>query len=186
MQITKKEIMIVGGVVVLIVIVVLVGFWLYGNGGLFSGSTQSLESGNLPATSTTSGPPPGPVPVGTTVPNEGAANTPANVAVPVVQAPANPSGDTTYRSFNINIKGGAYSPSTVIVKEGDIVNLRLTAVDANYGFAQSDYGFNTAIAQGKTKTIQFQAVQVGDFAFYCPSCGGPSKGPVGHIIVTAK
>ena len=74
----------------------------------------------------------------------------------------------------------------MVVKQGDTVNLELTAVDANYGFTQPDYGFNAAIPDGKTQTIQFQALNVGNFTFYCASCGGPSKGPVGHIIVVAK
>jgi heme/copper-type cytochrome/quinol oxidase subunit 2 len=120
------------------------------------------------------------------VPNKGAANAPANVAVPVVQAAGNPAGSVDYRSFNISIRGGTFSPDTVIVKQGDTVNLEFTAVDAAYAFTQPDYGFNTPIAEGKPQTIQFQALQTGNFAFYCASCGGPSKGPVGHIIIMPK
>jgi len=101
-----------------------------------------------------------------------------------VQGPGNPSGSVSYRSFNITIKNGAYSPNTVIVKQGDTVNLVLTAVGANYAFTQPDYGFNAQIPEGGTKVVQFEAVQSGEFTFYCGSCGGPSKGPVGHIIVT--
>jgi heme/copper-type cytochrome/quinol oxidase subunit 2 len=74
----------------------------------------------------------------------------------------------------------------VIVNQNDTVNLELTAVDAAYGFDQPDYGWNTAIPKGKTQAIQFQALQPGDFIFYCASCGGPASGPVGHIIVVAK
>jgi len=126
------------------------------------------------------------VPSNVTVPNKGASSTPAGVAVPVVQGAGDPSGDVSYRSFNISIQNDAYTPNTVIVNQGDTVNLELTAVDAAYGFDQPDYGFNAAIPQGKTQTIQFQALQTGSFTFYCASCGGPSKGPVGHIVVVAK
>ena len=66
---------------------------------------------------------------------------------------------------------------------GETVNLSVTAVDANYSFTQPDYGFNDMIAKGKTQTIQFQAMASGNFSFYCSSCGGPLKGPVGHIII---
>jgi heme/copper-type cytochrome/quinol oxidase subunit 2 len=92
----------------------------------------------------------------------------------------------SYRSFNITVQNGAYSPDTVIVNQNDTVNLELTAVDAAYGFDQPDYGFNSAIPKGATKNIQFQALQSGNFLFYCASCGGPASGPVGHIIVVAK
>ena len=121
-----------------------------------------------------------------TVPDKGASSTSANVAVPVVQGPGDPSGNVSYRSFNIAIQNNAYTPNTVIVNQGDTVNLELTAVDAAYGFTQPDYGFNAAIPKGKTQTIQFQTLNTGNFTFYCASCGGPSKGPVGHIIVVAK
>ena len=71
------------------------------------------------------------------------------------------------------------------MNQGDIVNLEITAADANYGFTQPDYGLNASIVKGKTQQIQFQALQSGNFEFYCGSCGGPAKGPVGHIIVNA-
>jgi len=57
-------------------------------------------------------------PAGTSVPNAGAVNTPSNVAIPAVQSAGDPSGNVSYRSFNIKIDGGAFSPNTVIVKQG--------------------------------------------------------------------
>ncbi len=126
------------------------------------------------------------VPANIAVPNEGAANVALGVAVPVVQGAGDSSGNVSYRSFNIDIQNGSFSPDTVIVKQGDTVDLELTAVNAGYEFTQPDYGFNTPIAKGTTQRIQFQALQSGNFIFYCASCGGPSKGPVGHLIVVAS
>jgi heme/copper-type cytochrome/quinol oxidase subunit 2 len=191
MNVTKREMWIIGGAVVLVVVAIVIGYAWRGNSGAGSNaansSTQSAST-TAPHTgvaalvaSTTAA-----VPPGTTVPNKGATSTPSNIAVPVVQGPGNPSGSTSYRSFNISIDGGAYSPSTVIVKQGDTVNLEMTAVDASYAFTQPQYGFNAPIAKGKTQTIQFEASRTGDFTFYCASCGGPSKGPIGHLIVTAN
>ncbi|HEY5220973.1 MAG TPA: cupredoxin domain-containing protein [Candidatus Paceibacterota bacterium] len=188
----KKKIIIevVVGVVVLIVVVVIIVYALHGKGGAVSNATQPSNRAQSTSTplarlaaltsSTTAA-----VPAGTVAPNKGSTSTPSNVAVPVVQGPGSPSGDVSYRSFNISIDGSAYSPNTVIVKTGDTVNLEMTAVDANYAFTLPQYHFNDPIAKGKTQTIQFQASGVGDFTFYCGSCGGPSKGPVGHLIVTA-
>ena len=186
MHVTKRELWIIGGAIVLIVVAIVIGYAVRGNGGGGSAAqTQTAGTGSAtpvaPASPTVT-----PVPANTTVPNKGASSTPANVAVPVVQSAGNPSGNVSYRSFNISIDGGAYSPSTVIVKQGDTVNLELTAADANYAFTQPNLGFDIPIAKGKTQRIQFAALQVGDFIFYCASCGGPSKGPVGHLIVTAN
>jgi heme/copper-type cytochrome/quinol oxidase subunit 2 len=192
MHVTKREMWIIGGAVVLVAVAVFVGYALRGGG---SGSNQLTGSGSgandltptNPSSSSSGIPMVTAVPANTVVPNKGATTTPSNVAVPAVQSPGNPSGSVSYRSFNINIENGTYSPSTVIVKQGDIVNLRLTAVDANYGFTlPGSYGFNLQIPQGKTQTVQLQASQTGDFLFYCASCGGPSKGPTGHLIVTAN
>lgn len=184
----KKKIMIVIALVVVVAILVFAGYEWRTN-------TPATSTNPAPASSSNSGVTAAPassvvtrtsVPANTVVPDKGATGIPANVAVPTVQGPGDPAGNVSYRSFNIKIENNVFSPSTVIVKQGDTVNLSLTAVDANYGFTQPDYGFNASIAKGQTKSAQFQVLQSGDFIFYCGSCGGPSKGPVGHIIVTAN
>lgn len=191
MSVTKKKLLIIVGIVALAIVAISFGYWL-GGGGTTSSSEQSSGVGastglpGTPASSTSPGiPAVAAVPPNTSVPDEGATDAPPDVAVPVTQSAGNPAGTVSYRSFNISIDDGAYDPSTVIVKQGDTVNLELTAVDANYEFTQPNYGFNDSIMKGETQTIQFQALRSGDFTFYCESCGGPSKGPVGHLIVTA-
>jgi heme/copper-type cytochrome/quinol oxidase subunit 2 len=185
----KKKIMIVTVIaVVILAVIVFAGYEWRTN-------TPATSTNPAPASSSNSGVTAAPassvvtrtsVPANTVVPDKGATGTPANVAVPAVQGPGDSAGNVSYRSFNIKIENNAFSPSTVIVKQGDTVNISLTAVDGNYGFTQPDYGFNAPIAKGQTKNAQFQVLQSGDFLFYCGSCGGPSKGPVGHIIVTAN
>jgi heme/copper-type cytochrome/quinol oxidase subunit 2 len=147
-----------------------------------TGSTGSAPGGTGASVSITRS---NVVPAGVVAPNKGATAL-ADVAIPVVQGSGDPSGNVDYRSFSIAIQNGAYTPDTVIVNQGDTVNLEITAVDGNYGFDQPDYGLSATIAKGKTQIVQFQALAPGNFTFYCPSCGGPSKGPVGHIMVVAK
>jgi heme/copper-type cytochrome/quinol oxidase subunit 2 len=184
MDSTKK---IIFYTVVIVVVVALLAWavW-YGKHPGGAGLSPSSNSGSTGASTTSTSATRAAVPANTAAPNKGTSSTPANVAVPAIQGVGDPAGNVDFRSFNIAIANGAYSPNTVIVNQGDTVNLEVTAVDAAYGFDQPDYGFNAAIPQGKTQTIQFQALQSGDFTFYCVSCGGPSKGPVGHIIVVAK
>lgn len=181
----------VAGIIIIIVVVIAVvcaAIWYWhsvrsvpSGVGTASLGVNSFASSTTPTSSTR-----GAVPANTVVPNKGATSTPVNVAVPVVQGAGDVAGNVSYRSFNIAIQNGAYNPSTVIVNQGDTVNLEITAVDAAYGFTQPDYGFNATIPKGKTQTIQFQALQTGNFTFYCASCGGPSRGPVGHLIVASK
>jgi len=132
-----------------------------------------------------------PVPANVNVPNAGDKNVPSGVAVPDIQTSAHPSGgSSSFRQFTISAKNDAenndvFDPATVAVKKGDIVDLEITAVNKNYDFTQPDYGFSAvAVPKGQTTRIQFQALNAGKFTFYCASCGGPAKGPVGYIIIT--
>jgi plastocyanin len=187
MDAKKKILIVIVLAVVILAVIVFAGYKWLSNTPTASNSVPASNSNSGATTATTSSTATRtPVPANTVVPDKGATGTPANVAVPAQQGPGDPAGNVSYRSFNIKIQNNAFSPSTVIVKQGDTVNLALTAVDANYAFTQPDYGFNAQIAKGQTKSAQFQASQSGDFIFYCGSCGGPSKGPVGHIIVTAN
>lgn len=120
------------------------------------------------------------------VPDPDSANLPSNVAKPQAVAPAGPGGDAKLRSFAISAKGNQFSPNTVIVKVGDTVHLAVAAMDKDYDFTQPDYGFRIPLPKGKAIPIEFQATAAGKFTFYCKSCGGPSKGPVGYLIVAAK
>lgn len=114
------------------------------------------------------------------VPDAGSENVPENVAVPqqVSSAPG-----FTLRKFALRIEDGKFSPDTVIVNVGDTVDLSITAVDGDYDFTQPDFGFKAAITRGTTQSIQFGATAAGQFKFFCASCGGPEKGPVGTLVI---
>jgi plastocyanin len=183
---TKKIISVV--VIVIVIAIIAVVWYRYPSGPVISGTPGSgtgVASSSTTPASTSASSTRAPVPANITVPNQGATGTPASVAVPTAQVAGDPSGSVSYRSFNISIQNNAFSPNTVVVNQGDTVNLEVTAVDAAYTFTQPDYGFNSPIAKGKTQRIQFQALENGQFTFYCGSCGGPSKGPVGHLIIVA-
>lgn len=131
-------------------------------------------------------PPPSPTraaaPQNVVVPEKGS-NVPANVAVPQTVAVASPNSSGNLRIFNIKVTGDAFIPDTIIVNAGDFPRLLITAVDKNYDFTQPDYGFRSiSIARGTTKTIDMGSTVSGQFTFYCASCGGPARGPVGYLI----
>lgn len=129
----------------------------------------------------------GAVPEGVTVPDKGATNVPANVAVPTVVGQTNTQSGAGFRGFDIMVKGDAFVPDTVIVKAWDTADMWLTAADKDYDFTEPDYGVNVALPRGQRTHIQFGVGgSAGKFTFYCKRCGGPESGPLGYLVVVAK
>ena len=179
--------MLIAAIVVVLIVVAIVlavvgpksGSNSPGNGpGAAAGTGKSIASSSAPVTRL-------PLPANVTVPEQGASST-GNVAVPQVESAAGPGSSAKYRSFNITLQNGAFSPDTVAVNQGDTVNLVITAVGGSYDFTQPDFGFNVPLPEGQGKPIQFEASASGKFIFYCSVCGGPAKGPVGYLLVAAK
>lgn len=171
-------------IIVVVVVISIIAFHAENNSAGDNANSDNSAPGQMPTLPDS--PTHTAAPADVSAPNEGGANISANTAVPYVQAPASPGNTASFRSFSLKIDNNAYTPNTIIVNQGDTVNLVIAAVDGNYGFTQPDYGLSSTIAKGKTQTIQFQALESGKFTFYCATCGGPAKGPVGYLIVTAN
>ena len=166
-------------VAVIVIVIVVAGVWFYLGGGFGGVSAPAAPAGG--GTETRSD-----APSDVVVPDVGATNVPANVAVPQNVAPAAPGVSAKFRSFEIKVDGGKFVPDTLAVNVGDTVNVKITAVDKDYDFVQPDYGFSFPLPKGIQKTLEFGATTEGKYTFYCSSCGGPDKGPVGYIIVVKK
>ncbi|MGC9046981.1 MAG: hypothetical protein ACP5IC_02615 [Minisyncoccia bacterium] len=91
-------------------------------------------------------------------------NVPSNIAKPsnVVTA-----GGTSLRQFTIQAQGGKYIPSTIVVNEGDVVNISLDAVDADYNIFIPDFGITIIASKGATGRGQFSAFPFGQYKFVC-------------------
>lgn len=133
------------------------------------------------------------VPRGTNVPELGDSNLPDNVAPPlnVVEEKILSSEDKetqapSLRTFEVTIDEDKFTPDTVIVKKDDRVRIKFIAVDKDYDVSQPDYGLRQVIPKGSFKFLEFRASWDGQFTFFCPSCGGPEKGPEGFLIVKAQ
>jgi heme/copper-type cytochrome/quinol oxidase subunit 2 len=188
MKTTNQKKIIIGVAVAVVVIVIVAAVSVF----LMNGSQKNAPSaaGNNPQTTNTPAPAAPvtrlPVPTNVVVPEAGAQNLPADVAVPKVESVSAPGADTKYRSFNIIVQNGQFLPSTIAVNLGDTVNLQIGAVGGDYDFTQPDYGLKVSLPDGESKQTGFEATAAGKFVFYCSSCGGPAKGPVGYLIVTGK
>jgi heme/copper-type cytochrome/quinol oxidase subunit 2 len=112
--------------------------------------------------------------------------TSGGVGAPITVVPAAPGITALARSFDISVQNDKFTPSTVTVLVGDTVNISITAVDKDYDFTQPDYGLSSPLPKGVKKLILFQGTSSGKYTFFCKSCGGPDKGPVGYIVVVPK
>ncbi|MBI1960731.1 MAG: cupredoxin domain-containing protein [Candidatus Liptonbacteria bacterium] len=107
-----------------------------------------------------------------------------DLAIPV-EAIETPGTENIFRHFEIRGEGNQYSPSKIVVREGDIVDIKFTAVDRVYNFFLPDFGVYATITQGQTKTIQFQASPYGTYAFSCKDvCNGFKM--MGTLVVAKR
>lgn len=93
---------------------------------------------------------------------------------------------SNFRSFSLSVSSNEFSPSNVIAYIGDTVRLNITAKDKDYDFYQPDYGLSKQLPKGVAALVEFQVTAAGKYTFYCKSCGGPAKGPVGYVVVVPK
>lgn len=95
-------------------------------------------------------------------------------------------------TFNILISGFSYSPSSVTVNVGDIVNIQASALHPAVQVSQADWSSSPPVANPLpggwgTNTANFQitiqAADAGQTIFFMCGNHGPSAGMKGQIIV---
>lgn len=188
----KKIILALGFILILALLVVIL--WQFKFGGQLA--TPVVETGNqfVPAASQSSSTPRDwaetdvrkAVPEGVVVPEMTTVvpdNLKNQIAVPVATTPVTAGAAAQIRIFNIRAEADKFIPEKMIVNKGDTVHVEFTAVDKDYDLTISGYNMKQSPKQGETKSLEFQALQDGDFIYYCTTCGGLSSGPQGHIIV---
>ncbi len=110
--------------------------------------------------------------------------TPEGIAIPQnVTQVSGPSGEAGFRDFIVRAENGKYFPDKIVVNDGDVITIQLTAVDGDYNIFFPDFGSYLAAKQGETKKTQFQATPFGQYRFYCEACG---NGAEGTLIVNQK
>lgn len=102
--------------------------------------------------------------------------------VDVVEIPQPTNGEA--KEFSITAKQFDFEPSTITVNMGDLVRLHVTSADVAHGIAINQFGVNTVLNVGETKTIEFTADKTGSFGFFCSVfCGSGHGGMKGVINV---
>ena len=73
----------------------------------------------------------------------------------------------TRRAISVSASKYAFAPNRIDVRQGDIVQVTLTAVDIAHSFTIDEYRIAKRAAPGQPVTFEFRADQPGTFRFYC-------------------
>ena len=88
------------------------------------------------------------------------------------------------RTFQIEARQFAYSPSEMRVHPGDTVTIHLLSTDVVHGLYIDGYGISVEADPGQTTTITFVADKPGSFRFRCNiTCGAMHPFMIGKFNV---
>ncbi len=175
----NKKIWVIISAVAVVVVAGLIG-WYAGRNVVLTETGYGPQAGSIPKSQTRQA-----VSAMVSVPDT-KSSVPGDVAKPQIVAQASPSGLASFRSFSLSLSKNEFMPNTVIVNAGDVVHISIKAVDKDYDFFQPDYGLSKPLPKGVSTVLEFQAAAADKYTFYCKSCGGPSRGPVGYVVVVPK
>ncbi len=88
------------------------------------------------------------------------------------------------RTFRIEARQFAYSPSELKVNPGDRVTIQLVSTDVVHGLYIDGYGISVQADPGQTATVTFVASKPGSFRFRCNvTCGAMHPFMIGKFTV---
>lgn len=107
----------------------------------------------------------------------------AGLVVAFAPLPAQPNVPQE-RTFRIDARQYAYSPSEIHVNPGDTVTFELVSTDVVHGLYVDDYGVSVEADPGQTATLTFVADKPGSFRFRCNiTCGAMHPFMIGKLTV---
>lgn len=107
----------------------------------------------------------------------------AGLAVAFAPLPV-PSIAAQERTFRIDARQFAYSPSELKVNAGDKVTIQLVSTDVVHGLYVDGYDISVEADPGQAKTLTFTANQPGSFRFQCNvTCGAMHPFMIGKLTV---
>ena len=88
------------------------------------------------------------------------------------------------RTFQIDARQFAYSPSELNVNQGDTVTIQLVSTDVVHGLYVDGYDISVQADPGQTATLTFIADKSGSFRFRCNvTCGAMHPFMIGKLTV---
>ena len=77
-----------------------------------------------------------------------------------------------------------FDPETIVVYEGETVEITATSTDVTHGFGLDEYDIDQVLEAGEEETIRFTAEEPGTYTFRCTVfCGAGHGGMQGELIV---
>lgn len=94
--------------------------------------------------------------------------------------------DSSFGVYDIGISKTGFSQTNLTVKKGDFVKVGIIGIDDEYDFSIPQYGTYISVQKGETKQVTFIPDTVGTFLFECrDKCPGGQK-ISGKFIVLPK
>ena len=88
------------------------------------------------------------------------------------------------RTFRVDARQFAYSPSELKVNAGDTVTIQLVSTDVVHGLYVDDYDISVEADPGQSATLTFTADKPGSFRFRCNiTCGAMHPFMIGKLTV---
>lgn len=95
-----------------------------------------------------------------------------------------PSSASQERTFQIDARQFAYSPSELQVNPGDTVTIQLVSTDVVHGLYLDGYDISVEADPGQTAILTFTADKPGSFRFRCNiTCGAMHPFMIGKLTV---
>lgn len=112
---------------------------------------------------------------------------PENVELtkPLQASPVREGSSEKLGIFNLEMTKAGFAPDAIAATQGDIVQILLRAVDADYDFAIPYIGIYKFVEKGGEGMVSFEATDVGTMVFQCKDrC--PASGGKGKLIIAPK
>ncbi|MBV6395076.1 MAG: Nitrous-oxide reductase [Anaerolineales bacterium] len=91
------------------------------------------------------------------------------------------------RTFKLDARQFAYSPSELKVNAGDTVTIQLVSADVVHGLYVDGYDISVEADPGQSATLTFVAARSGSFRFRCNvTCGAMHPFMIGKLTVGAN
>ncbi|OGJ56472.1 hypothetical protein A3D88_03795 [Candidatus Peribacteria bacterium RIFCSPHIGHO2_02_FULL_52_16] len=107
---------------------------------------------------------------------------PPPAPTPPPPAPTPPPAQT--RTIEIDVTTFSFSPSTITVKKGEKVQIRLKGGNGTHGFSSPSLGIDKTVSPGSSQTFDLNTATAGTFAFFCSiPCGSGHGNMFGSIVI---
>lgn len=90
--------------------------------------------------------------------------------------------DEVARTIEVHVKRFAFSPSEVVLKKGETVDIRLISEDVSHSLSLPDLGINLEVSKGSPRDAIIKPQSTGDFLGQCGRFCGSGHGTMKFTV----